>query len=266
MNSNDKKCVDVNVSAHMGECENVPVPVAPTTPVGTRVLRVPVTLAEIAVRTNMVANIKFPDPVLEIKDIKKRVKIIQCRLLLPGITAGSNPFQATTLRLFIKGFVRKNIQYATPCPNSSGQCVSSEMRSLTVDVPFECVTTIPSNRFLTPPQLPFVNTRQEFDFFREQELGHGYPEKDHLLSSDLSQFHQVSTQFYNQLPYCELISSNIIEWDEAIDREKLPGHAPFEEGAFHEVVEKMFLEFTVKILQNQQVPVTAVAPPPTPPL
>lgn len=262
----DNNCVDVNVTAHMGECENEPVCPAKT-PAGTRILRVPVTLAELAIKTNLVANITFPDPVLEIKDIKKRVKIIQCRLLLPGIPESSNPltpFTPTTLRLFIKGFVRKNIQYATPCRNSTGDCVSSEIRSLTVDVPFECVTTIPKNRFLTPPQLPTLNTREEFDFYHEQELGHGYPEKDHLLSSDLSQFHQVSTQFYNQLPFCELISSNIIEWDEAIDREKLPGHAPFEEGAFRHLVEKMFLEFTIKILQNQQVAVEAIAPPPSP--
>ena len=49
-------------------------------------------------------------------------------------------------------------------------------------------------------------------------LPSGFPEKDELLSSDLSQFHQESAQFYNELPFCELIASKIIEWDEAIDR------------------------------------------------
>ncbi|QED46209.1 CsxC family protein [Cytobacillus dafuensis] len=252
----DKNCVDVDISAHVGECENTPTSPT-TTPAGRRIIRVPVTLAELTVRTNLVAKIHFPDPVLEIKDIKKRVKIVQCRLLLPGVAAGSDPFAATDLRLFLKGFVRKNIQYATPCPHSTAQCVSSELRSLTADVPFECVTTIAAADFLTPPELPLLNTRSEFDFFRAQDLGHGFPEKDHLLSSDLSQFHQVSTQFYNQLPFCELISSNIIEWDEAVDRMPLPGNKPFEEGIFENVVEKMFLEFTIKVLQNQQVRVDA---------
>ena len=88
--------------------------------------------------------------------------------------------------------------------------------------------------FVSPPQRPVLNTRAEFDFFRSQELGHGFPEKDHLLSSDLSQFHQDSTQFYNELPFCELISSQIIEWDEAIDRQPLHGNAPFEEGYFQQ--------------------------------
>ncbi|MBT2690116.1 DUF3794 domain-containing protein [Bacillus sp. ISL-47] len=263
----DKDCVDFHTSAHMGECENVrsnPI----TTPGASAIIRVPVTLAERTIRTNLVANIKFPEPVLEIKDIKKRVKIVQCRLLLPGIPESADPatiFARRDLRLFLKGFVRKNIQYASPCPNSTDECVSSVMKSLTTDIPFECVTTIAGTEFINPPQLPFINTREEFDIYREQDLGHGYPEKDHLLSSDLSQFHQVSTQFYNQVPFCELISSNIIEWDEATDRKKLPGQAPFEEGAFHNILEKMFLEFNVKILQNQQVPVFIASPPPTPP-
>ena len=201
----------------------------------------------------------FPDPVLEIKDIKKRVKIVQCRLMLGGNTVDTGTGLLTrSVPLFIKGFIRKNIQYATPCPRTKGDCVSSEMRSLTVDVPFECVTNIAPAQFLTNPIIPAFNTRSEFDFFRAQELGHGFPEKDEMLSSDLSQFHQVSEQFYNQLPYCELISSRIVQWDESIDRYPLPGNAPFEEGTFHTVVEKTMLDFTIKVLQKQQVRIDAL--------
>jgi hypothetical protein len=239
-----KGCVNVNQSASLEQCENFPVD--PVT-IDAGIIRVPVVLQEIRVRTNTVANISFPDPVLEIKDVKKRVKIVQCRLLLGEVPVDTD----FGVPLFIKGFIRKNIQYATPCPHAKSDCVASEMRSLTVDVPFECVTTIDS--FLTPPVLPDFNTRAEFDFFRAQNLGHGFPEKDQLLSSDLSQFHQVSTQFYNQLPFCELLSSRIVQWDEAIDRYPLPGNGPFEEGTFHTIVQKTMLEFTIKILQNQQV-------------
>ena len=119
-----------------------------------------------------------------------------------------------------------------------------------------------SGDFISPPQRPVLNARSEFDFFRAQNLGHGFPEKDQLLSSDLSQFHQQSTQFYNELPFCELISSTITEWDEAVDRKPLHGNAPFEEGYFHRIVEKIFLQFTIKILQNQQARVTVNPTPP----
>lgn len=104
--------------------------------------------------------------------------------------------------------------------------------------------------------MPTPNTREEFDFFRAQNLGHGYPEKDQMLSSDLSQFHQVSTQFYNQIPFCELVSSSIVQWDEAVDRYPLPHNAPFEEGTFQNIVEKTFLQFRVRVYQNQQVDIT----------
>ncbi|MBT2686101.1 CsxC family protein [Bacillus sp. ISL-37] len=242
--TNDHKgkrgCVNVNKSASRNECVNVP------TPDLIPVANLPVTLADITVTDHLVADIHFPDPVLEIKDIKKRVKIVQCRLLL-----GPTSDPVTGIPLFIKGFIRKNIQYATPCPHAKSDCVSSEMRSLTVDVPFECVTIITD--FLTDPVLPVSNTREEFDFFRAQSLGHGYPEKDQMLSSDLSQFHQVSTQFYNQIPFCELVSSSIVQWDEATDRYPLPNNGPFEEGTFHNMVEKTFLQFRVRVYQNQQV-------------
>jgi hypothetical protein len=237
-------CVNVRKSASMNECVNTP---AET--VGNPA-NIAVTLADINVTDHLVAEISFPDPVLEIKDIKKRVKIVQCRLLLAPLTNG---FPETGIPLFLKGFIRKNIQYATPCYHSKSDCVSSEMRSLTVDVPFECVTILTAADFLTPPVFPESNTRDEFDFFRSQKLGHGYPEKDHLLSSDLSQFHQVSTQFYNQLPFCELVRSDIIQWDESIDRYPLEHNAPFEEGTFHTIVEKTLLQFRVRIYQNQQV-------------
>lgn len=252
--TNDHKgkrgCVNVSKSASRNECVNVP-----ATDVTGQPANLAVTLADIIVTDHLVAEIHFPDPVLEIKDINKRVKIVQCRLLL-GTENGTD--LAAGVPLFLKGFIRKNIQYATPCPNAKGDCVSSELRSLTVDVPFECVTILTD--FLTPPVLPIGNTREEFDFFRAQPLGHGFPEKDQLLSSDLSQFHQVSTQNYNQIPFCELVSSSIVQWDEAIDRYPLPNHGPFEEGTFHNIVEKTFLQFRIRVYQNQQVDIATLLP------
>lgn len=250
----NKNCLDFNHSASVHECDNFNVE-APIAPEGRIIIKVPVDLAVVEITSNIVANIHFPDPVLEIKDIKKRVKIVQCRLITPPAAPGQQFSGANaTFPLFIKGFVRKNIQYATPCPNEKGSCVSSEIKSLTVDVPFECVTNVTLSRAV---QLPQPNFKTEFDFFREQKLGHGFPEKDHLLSSDLSQFHQESAQFYNEIPFCELLQSNITEWDEAIDRKPLPGNAPFEEGTFENLVEKMIVRFRIKLLQKQQVRIIA---------
>lgn len=258
MKKDNKNCVKFNKSAHIGECGSYEIDpiVTPGGPYGKVNMKVPITLAVRRVTANLSATIHFPDPVLEIKDIKKRVKIVQCKLLLAGVKEnGAFPDldDDENFVLHLRGFVRKNIQYATPCGHSGGSCISSNIRSLTTDLPFECTTIIPSSELLAPPQLPFLNKRAEFDFHRVQDLGHGYPEKDKLLSSDLSQFHQVSTQFYNEMPFCELLRSKITEWDESLDRMTLKGQPPFGEGTFRSMSEKMLLTFDVKVLQNQQV-------------
>lgn len=266
----DHGCVDFNETATVGDATSTvdTGTIAPFNP--DQLIRVPVSLGNVNVTTTLSANIHFKDPVLEIKDIKKRVKIVQCRLMTPSVAADapdSARFSTGPFTLIIRGFVRKNIQYATPNRHDShGECISSDLRSLTTDVPFQLMTTVTT---LNPVELPVAGARTEFDFFRAQPLGMGFPEKDHLLSSDLSQFHQTSRQFYNQLPFCELVSSEIIEWDEATDRTHLPGDhghhghhghrgGAIEEGYFHNIVEKMMLTFTVRVMQNQTVRVAGL--------
>ncbi|WP_338473100.1 DUF3794 domain-containing protein [Niallia sp. XMNu-256] len=230
-----------NFPSTINECDNKPN--KPSVSLGKLVTKVPVVLAELTLQANVDACIKFPEPVLEIKDVKKHVKLVQCRLLLP------------TNKLFVKGFIRKNIQYASPSKEiceSNHTAISSNLHSLTVDVPFHCVTEI--KHFLAEPVMPEVNKRQEFDFFISKPLPSGFPEKDHFQSSDLSQFHQESIQHYNELPFCELISSSIIEWDEAINRVMFhEDDAPIGEGCFNQVEEKMVIDIRLKVLQNQQV-------------
>lgn len=77
-----------------------------------------------------------------------------------------------------------------------------------------------------------------------------------MLAGDLSEFNQISTEFFNELPFCELISSRIVEFDEYINREKLLGKkVPFEGKEFFSIEEKMVISLTLKILQNRQVAV-----------
>jgi|UPI000429542F hypothetical protein len=207
-------------------------------------IKVPVVLGEVTVQIDLDSTITFPEPVLEIKVIKKSLKLVQCRLLLP------------TNKLFLKGFVRKNIQYAAP--NKGGKDhVSSTIKSLTVDVPFQVVTQID---FISQPVFKMGPKTSEFKYFKSSPLPTGFSSKEHLLSGDFTEFNQISGEVFNELPFCELLSSRFIEMDEALNREM--GHvwshdgeicAPFEEGTFTEVEEKMVIELTLKVLQNQQV-------------
>ncbi len=243
-NTNNENLNNLEVSAKVNECDSQPH--EPHVSRGKLLSKIPVVLAQLNLQLKLDAEIKFPEPVLEIKDVKKQVKLTQCRLLLP-----SN-------KLFVKGFVRKNIQYASPCTeieNSTSKSVASDLHSYTVDIPFDCVTEI--KKYLSMPVMPEVNNRQEFDFMVSKPLGHGYPEKDQLLTNDLSQFHQESSQYYNELPFCELFSSKIIEWDEAIDRVSLPTASPIGEGYFNTIEEKMVVDICIKVLQNQHVHISS---------
>lgn len=239
----DKKIEVCDSPSSLNECENKPH--KPNVGIGKIYTKVPVVLAELTLQVNIDACINFPSPVLEIKDVKKQIKLVQCRLLLP------------TNKLFVKGFVRKNIQYASPIaePDCTLKTISSTINSLTVDVPFSCVTEI--KHFLRNPVQPLINKRSEFDFLISDSMPSGFPEKDEFLSNDLSQFHQNSTQYYNELPFCELVSSNIIEWDEAINRTAFQKNASIGEGVFTKVEEKMVVDITLKVLQNQQIRVSS---------
>ncbi|ABO49922.1 hypothetical protein Dred_1392 [Desulforamulus reducens MI-1] len=235
-------CVDVT-DGNIQSCTNTQLGVMGISDV---VVKIPVVLAEFQVQVNINSIITLPEKALEIKEVKKRVKLTQCLLIQePGIV--SNPGD-----LFIKGFVRKNIAYATRnCSNEEGVC--GDIRHCTVDVPFSCVTKVIFNGIMPLP--PVANTVSEFEYFRTQNLsGPGFADKDQLLSGDLSEFNQVSQEFYNELPFCELICSKIIEFDEFLNRKRpCDINLPFEEREFSQIEEKMVLYLTIKLLQNHQV-------------
>ncbi|MEC2394852.1 DUF3794 domain-containing protein [Bacillus toyonensis] len=231
-------------SSSLFECDNTPV--KPCITEGYVVTNTPIVLTETKVQIVTDSIIRFPDPVLEVKAVRKRLKLVQCRLLFP-----SN-------KLFLKGFVRKNIQYETPC-YANNKVISSKLRSLTVDIPFSCVTEI--KKFLAKPVFR-SNKREELEYYNPIDMD---CDSDHhmLLSGDLSEFNQVSQEYFNDKPYCKLISSSIVDYNEAIDRcigkvnfgcdWKECKKSPFEEGTFTKLEEKMVINLTLKVLQEQQI-------------
>jgi hypothetical protein len=131
---------------------------------------------------------------------------------------------------------------------------------LTVDIPFKVVTELD---FMKEPQFYTTPAAQHLSYFNSEPLPFGYPSKEKLLSTDFSQFNQISEEVFNELPYCELLGSRFIEYDEILNRRmgEVSGdhcvriEAPFEEGSFTKIEEKMVVEISLKVLQNQQVKV-----------
>jgi hypothetical protein len=234
------ECVSVTTNA-LSECVNTPTAVDAL--LTGAVVKVPIVLAELNIQINVDSIIKLPEPALEIKDIGKNLKITQCLLL-----------QDTNM-LFIKGFVRKNINYATKgnCFNPSGVC--GDLRHCIVDVPISCTTPVTFNGIAPLP--PVSSSSEQFQYFRTQDVsGPEFSEKSKLLSSDITEFNQISNEFFNELPFCELISSRIVEFNEFLN----PLHPcsdkiPFEEKEFNKIEEKMVIFLTVKVLQSRQLAV-----------
>ncbi|MBT9131508.1 MAG: hypothetical protein DDT41_01814 [candidate division WS2 bacterium] len=110
-----------------GDCVNFSTAINPL--LTGAVAKIPVVLAELTVQISVNSIIDLPEYACEIKNIKKHLKITQCLLL-----------QDTNV-LFIKGFVRKNIDYTTrSCSNYQGVC--GDIKHCTVDVPFSCTTPV----------------------------------------------------------------------------------------------------------------------------
>lgn len=117
----EPKVACANVSGgEIVECVNNPVPIRSIT--SGVVAKIPVVLAQLQIQFNVNAKIDLPEPAIEIKNIKKRLKITQCLLL------------QNTNMLFIEGFIRKNIDYSTrKCSTEEGIC--GDIRHCTVDIP-----------------------------------------------------------------------------------------------------------------------------------
>lgn len=246
LKSGKSVCTDIQ-STTLVDAESYPVDLAPV--LSGVVAKIPVVLAELTVQVNVDSIIELPEPAIEIKDIKKHLKITQCLLL-----------QDTNM-LFVKGFVRKNIEYAT-LGSSNAKGICGDIKHATIDVPFKFTTPVDFNG-IAPARIR-NRTESEFEYLREREIfGPEFADKDKLLSGDLGEFNQITNEYFNELPFCELIRSRIVEFDEYLNPTK-PHKVtvPFEERVFRKVEEKMVIFITLKILQKRQVAVGAISPTP----
>lgn len=190
------------------------IPLIPTGVNGGVIAKIPVILAQLVIPINLTSFVDLPQEAIKIKDINKRLNLIECILLQP------------TNVLFIKGFINKSIEYSTTgFFNLKG--VSGKVGNYTIDIPFESSTAV---SFFTQPLDPIANTKEVFQY----------------LENDLSIFNQISEEFFNEIPFCKLLSSKIIEFDELINLKD-------SEKDFIQIQEKMAIEIRLEVLQNQPV-------------
>jgi hypothetical protein len=187
--------------------------------------KVPAVIAEFTVQIDNESKIRLSHPAIEIKRIKKNVFLTQCRLI------------GKTGKVFISGFVRKNIEYATIDSNKHGT-ICGDIKHTTLHVPFKCVTKIENMR---KPILYHNPAVEEITYFDEKKMGRNMKETDFF-----------SEEYFNEKVFCELVKAKIYEADIVECYEKLDDCHSVEQ-VFDTFIEKEVIYLKIKLLQKQQV-------------
>lgn len=222
-----------------------PVPVS----AGPLVIKIPVVLAETNITIPVEAVITLDQVAMEIKRIKKNVYLTQSRLI-----PFSQDNRKGTGMLFIEGFVRKNIEYATQtCPTCTSSNVCGEIRHCTVEVPFNFTTRV---NFLREPIFNGNTTPRELQFFTDKLQGCDSC-SDSIIGRNPCDQSFFFTEVFNEKPFVELVRADITEID--IHTNPTVNCETPTEQRFTQLTEKIVINLTLKVLQNQQVRVASLA-------
>ncbi|PGR92637.1 CsxC family protein [Bacillus thuringiensis] len=193
-------------------------------------IKVPVVLAERTVQIVVEANIPLDPPAVEIKRVLKNVFLTQCKLVPVAFTPvpGTNYRRVTRAKLFVEGYIRKNIEYASEDCNGT-------LYDRVANVNFTGFADLTEGNFLT---LPLIAASSD-------ATSHFINPKNGDLPR-LDKYFFENAVFYNEQPYCELISANFYELDFS------PCPTALNES-FDTLREKIVLDLTLKVLQVQQV-------------
>lgn len=186
--------------------------------------KVPVVLAEFAVQIDVESKIKLNCPAYEIKRIEKQVFLTQCRYI-----AGTN-------KVFIGGYIRKNIEYASKaCISKHG--MAGMIKDETVQVPFQVATAV---RFARRPRIfpnPRATDTRYYDACR--------------IGKDIREADRASFEIFNEPVYPELLWSKIYDAD--IDEKGCMIDCLPNEEEFQSFIDKSVVYIGIKLLQKQQI-------------
>ena len=187
--------------------------------------KIPKVLAEFIVQIDSESKIRLNEPSYEIKRVEKQIFITQCRYIPP------------TDKVFIEGYVRKNIEYAVKsCSKGCG--IGGTIKDTTVHVPFKTYTKVDfcGNRPHIIPNLPEKVAR----YFDEKRMGKNIREAD-----------RSNIEIFNEPVFCELEWSAVYDAD--IDEKGKPIDGFLNEEEFQEFTDKSVIYICIKLLQKQQV-------------
>lgn len=218
-------------------------------------VKLPVILAKSNVTIPIEATITLDRPAVEIKRVKKNVYLTQARLIPPARRRrGFGDLDLTGI-VFVQGFIRKNIEYATQtCSSCDGTNICGDIGHCIVETPFEFTTRV---IFFRPPIFQENIATSEFEFFTD-ELKSCDECADNIVGKNPCDESFTFIEYFNEKPYVELVSAAVTELD-IHKHSRKNGKNPTEQ-IFRRFTEKVIVNLTFKLLQKQQVRLTALEP------
>ncbi|WP_313890942.1 CsxC family protein [Psychrobacillus sp.] len=206
------------------------------------IIKVPAVLAESKIQIVVEANISLDPPAVEIKRVLKDVFLKQCKLVPTAFSdkeACTGVRTVTRAKLFIEGYIRKDIEYTT------AEC-NGVVHNRIATIPFSGFADLKGN----------VEHGGDFILFpifgESSENGKSRfidPKNGNTPRQDKYFFE--NSVYYNEQPYCELISASFFELDFS--------PCPVEAGeTFDSLREKIVVDLTLKVLQVRQVRISSL--------
>ena len=211
-------------------------------------VKIPVVLADINVIFNMETNLKLDRLAKEIKSIKKNVFLTQSCIV--NFLEYEEP---NTVILFIKGFIRNNIEYISSNYNVKGiKKNSGHIRYCIVESPFEFNTKITLSR---EPILSKNFTKNELEFCNYKSSEYDST-SNNFSELNLCNEGSLFTEIFNEKPFIELIRADIIEVD--VKKNSILKDIPNIEESVTNIIEKSVVNLALKVLQRQEVKISTL--------
>ena len=200
------------------------------------VSKIPVMLAALKVKINIDSSIEFSEPLFQIKEVINKINVHKCTLMYD------------TDILFIKGSIKKDIKYYTStCCTDSGVC--GEVQTLTINIPFKCSTLVKYN--IMKPEKIIESTLKKFKCVKNHDYLSNYvTENEEIVYEDIN---QAIAEYYNEAPYCEIVSSEIVEAERLIESKTSVNNSVEQELEINAIEWEGTLYVTIWILQNRLV-------------
>jgi hypothetical protein len=181
-----------------------------------------VVLGDVLIQTLTEADFYLPSYASDIKQIRKNVKLTQCKAL----PVFENP---NVVKLFVEGYVHKNIQYVEDC--------YGVVKDYSINVPFKCYQQV---QLANPLAFPFGEFSVKNNVLERRELA------SDGMGADRCTFGSLTFEINNEPVKCKLLASAVNQWDIIKNFDNW--------GRFNKITEKMEVILVLKLTQKQQDP------------